>query len=262
MTGTKTIWSGVSVSHLLDWSWLALVEVVVVDAFESGESGAPPSEECEVPLSPLLAAHEVGALVKFPWIPIALRTTEALPVLLTSTEIVVVFPDTEKAERLAVRLPWALCSWLSSSEVRCCWSPVCPWLWSLPVAGLTTPTAEGHIWYPVVGFTMNGFSCKRATLFPSRSAGLARLTVRVLPPVAKVTGEVVPLTSMLMPVTVKAKDLMRDPLGRSVAATVCDTFNAPSSRRSTVADPPGGETDTVVIPPCEAGSETRRVTDE
>jgi len=51
--------------------------------------------------------------------------------------------------------------------------------------------------------TTIGLSWRSAAVVPLRNAGFARVTVRLFPPAASVTGDAVPFTSIEMPVTVK-----------------------------------------------------------
>ncbi len=67
----------------------------------------------------IIDEQSVAIVVKFPCRPMALSSTATLPMFLTCTMTLVVFPETDSVRRLAVRLPWALCrsvSWTTSSH--------------------------------------------------------------------------------------------------------------------------------------------------
>jgi hypothetical protein len=141
--------------------------------------------------------------VKFPWRPIATSWKGELPVLLTWTVMVVMFPVEERETKVAETFPAALLSSELSCWVSCCLEPTFSSfvdIWALP---LTIATAEGIIWYPDGVFTITGLSWRSAAVVPPTSEGCASATWKVLPPVARVTAELVPLTSTDMLDTVK-----------------------------------------------------------
>jgi len=141
--------------------------------------------------------------VKFPRRPMATSWMGALPVLLTWTVTVVTVPADESPTSLAETWPLAAFRSEWSCVVSCCLEPTVSSWWVIWEPPFTIATADGIIWYPVGVFTMTGFSSSRAAVVPPTSAGFPRVTWKVVLPVAKVTAELVPLTPMEIPVTVK-----------------------------------------------------------
>ncbi len=78
-----------------------------------------------------------------------------------------------------------------------------------------------------------GVRSRRTALVPCRTAGLAKVTSSVLPPVASVTTELTPSFSMLIVESMKLTEYIVEPLGRFADANVWEMFC--SFRRSTVA---------------------------
>jgi hypothetical protein len=145
--------------------------------------------------------------VKLPLRPTATSLTGEPPVLFTRTVRVVEFPETERARRVAVTLPFAWSRSSLSLLVMGCFEPT-SWLFWPPTweYALRIPTADGIIWYPVGVSTTVGLSCTRRAFVPFRGDDFAIVTCNALAPVASVTAETVPLTSMLTPVTVKLRE--------------------------------------------------------
>ena len=81
--------------------------------------------------------------------------------------------------------------------------------------------------------TIVGLRSRRSAFVPLSAAGFAIVTSSVFPPVARVTGETVPLTSIDMLETSKVTEYMVEPFGRLARAIVWEMFC--SLRRSTVA---------------------------
>ena len=65
-----------------------------------------------------------------------------------------------------------------------------------------------------------GFKERRTATVPSIVAGLTIATSSVVPPVARITGEITPFTSILMLETTKLIEYIVDPFGRFADANV------------------------------------------
>lgn len=90
-----------------------------------------------------------------------------------------------------------------------------------------------------------GFKERRTATVPCTSAGVTIATSNVVPPVARITGEITPFTSILMLETTKLIEYIIEPFGRFADANVCEMFW--SFSRLIVAEPPVG----VIVIVCE-----------
>ena len=129
------------------------------------------SQPCWYPESPRLSCCELVVVtqpcaVKLPRRPIATSRTGEFPVLLIWIVIVLIFPETESATRLAVTCPRArLISFWSWSVNWCVYPTSCSWS-VISDCGLIIPMDEGIIWYPVGVLTMVGLRSRRTAFVP------------------------------------------------------------------------------------------------